>query len=111
MNFKSNRVYVFSAPVDMRKSYDGLYGLVRSEFDVLSGHLFLFVSHDRKRAKCLFWDGTGLNILMKRIEKGRFADILTRKEVSLNELKLFFEGSREVVKRLSPEDLSAQFLQ
>jgi hypothetical protein len=46
---------------------------------------------------------------MKRLEQGRFADIFTRKEVSFNELKLFFEGSREVVKRLSPEDLSDKF--
>ena len=110
MNFKSHRVYVFHTAVDMRKSYDGLHGLVRTEFDVLSGALFLFISRNRKRAKCLFWDGSGLNILMKRLERGRFADILTRKEVSLNELKLFFEGSREVVKRLSPEDLSGHFL-
>jgi len=109
VNFKSHQVYVFSTPTDMRKSYNGLHGLVRDEFDVLSGALFLFISHDRKRAKCLFWDGTGLNIFMKRLEQGRFADIFTRKEVSFNELKLFFEGSREVVKRLSPEDLSDKF--
>jgi transposase len=109
VNFKSQRVYVFSTPTDMRKSYDGLHGLVRSEFDVLSGSLFLFISHDRKRAKCLFWDGSGLNIWMKRKEKGRFADVFNRREVSFNELKLFFEGSSEVVKRLSPQDLSEHF--
>lgn len=109
MNFKSTRVYVFSGPVDMRRGYDGLYGLVRSEFDVLSGALFLFVSQDRKRTKCLFWDGTGLNVWQKRIEQGRFADIFQRKEITLNELKLFFEGSKEVVKRLSPQDLSDHF--
>lgn len=109
MNFKSSKVYVFSESVDMRRGYDGLYGLVRSEFDVLDGGLFLFISQDRKRAKCLFWDGTGLNVWQKRMERGRFADVFTRNEISLNELKLFFEGSREVVKRLSPQDLSHQF--
>lgn len=106
MNFKSSAVYVFGEPVDMRKQYDGLLGLVRSQFDVLSGMLFVFVSKDRTRAKCLFWDGSGLNIWAKRLERGRFADIFSRSELTMNELKLFFEGSSEVVRRLSPEDLS-----
>jgi transposase len=106
MNFKSSEIYVYAEPVDMRKQYDGLLGLVRGQFDVLSGMLFLFVSKDRTRAKCLFWDGSGLNIWGKRLEKGRFADIFSRTELTMNELKLFFEGSKEVVRRLSPEDLS-----
>jgi transposase len=93
----------------MRKQYDGLLGLVRSQFDVLSGTLFLFVSKDRTRAKCLFWDGSGLNIWSKRLEQGRFADIFSRRELTINELKLFFEGSAEVIRRLSPEDLSRRF--
>ena len=109
MNFKSNKAYVFSSPVDMRKQYDGLLGLVRQEFDVLSGSLFLFVSRDRTRAKCLFWDGSGLNIWSKRLERGRFADVFTRSELTVNELKLFFEGSTEVVRRLSPSDLSQHY--
>jgi transposase len=106
MNFKSSEVYVYCEPVDMRKQYDGLLGLVRSQFDVLSGMVFLFVSKDRTRAKCLFWDGSGLNIWAKRLERGRFADIFSRTQLTMNELKLFFEGSTEVVRRLSPEDLS-----
>lgn len=109
MNFKSNQVYVYGEPVDMRKQYDGLLGLVRSQFEVLSGMLFLFVSKDRTRAKCLFWDGTGLNIWAKRLEKGKFADVLTRNNLTINELKLFFEGSCEVNRRLSPHDLSMSF--
>jgi transposase len=106
VNFKSSAVYVYGEPVDMRRQYDGLLGLVRGQFDVLSGMLFLFVSKDRTRAKCLFWDGSGLNIWAKRLERGRFADIFSRPELTMNELKLFFEGSPEVVRRLSPEDLS-----
>ena len=109
MNFKSHQVYVYSSSVDMRKSYDGLHGLIREEFDVLSGALFLFVSKDRQRAKCLFWDGTGLNLWTKRLERGRFADVFSRAQLTLNELKLFFEGSKEVSRRLSPPDLSATF--
>jgi transposase len=110
MNFLSHKVMVYGEATDMRKQYDGLLGLVRGENDVLSGTLFLFVSKDRTRAKCLFWDGSGLNIWSKRLEKGRFADVFSRTELSINELKLFFEGSREVVRRLSPHDLSNHFL-
>lgn len=109
MNFKSHQTYVYSSPVDMRKSYDGLFALAKEKCDVLTGALFLFVSKDRTRAKCLFWDGTGLNLWMKRLERGRFADIFSRSELTLNELKLFFEGSREVIRRLSPQDLSDTF--
>jgi transposase len=109
MNFKSDEVYVYAELVDMRKQYDGLLGLVRNQFDILSGGLFLFVSKDRTRAKCLFWDGSGLNIWAKRLERGRFADIFSRRELTLNELKLFFEGSAEVIRRLSPVDLSRRF--
>ena len=109
MNFLSHKVMVFSEAVDMRKQYDGLLGLVRGQFDVLSGALFLFLSRDRTRAKCLFWDGSGLNIWSKRLERGRFADVFSRSEITINELKLFFEGSSEVVRRLSPQDLSNHF--
>lgn len=82
-------VFIYTRPVDMRKSYDSLYGLVRDR-SPLSGDVFLFLSKDRKRAKALFWDGTGLNIWMKRLEKGRFADILARDRLTSSELKLFF---------------------
>jgi transposase len=109
MNFLSHKVMVYSEPVDMRRQYDGLLGLVRGEYDVLLGTLFLFVSRDRTRAKCLFWDGSGLNVWGKRLERGRFADVFSRSELTLNELKLFFEGSSEVIRRLSPQDLSAHY--
>lgn len=101
-------VFVYSDPVDMRKSYDSLYGLVDGK-EILSGGVFLFVSKDRKRAKAMFWDGTGFNIWMKRLEKGRFADIFKREKITASELKLFFEGSKFVSKRVSPEDLTHRF--
>lgn len=91
--------------IDMRKSYDGLYGLIRSfHSDPLSGDLFLFLSRDRKKAKAMYWDGSGLVILMKRIERGRFANILARGTMSLSEVGLFFEGAGCVKERLSPLD-------
>jgi hypothetical protein len=55
------RVYAYPEPVDLRKGYDGLYGLVKVGLgrDPLGGHLYLFVSRTRKGCKVLFWDGTG----------------------------------------------------
>ncbi len=106
---KNNRVWVYCEYVDMRKSYDGLCGLVRDSFDVLSGDLFLFVSRNRRRAKALFFDGNGLNIWMKRMERDQFANILHRKEISVTELSLFFTGSQKVVNNLNGQDYSKDF--
>ena len=102
-------VYIYHKPTDMRKSYDSLCGLIRSTCDVLSGDIFLFVSKDRQKAKALFWDGTGFNIWMKRLEKGQFANILSRKHITTTELKLFLEGSRQVNLPLSPKDQTHKY--
>ena len=70
----ATRVYVAVEAVDMRKGFDGLYGLVRDQLgqDPLSGHLFLFSNRTRTRLKALVWDGSGLWVCAKRLEKGRF---------------------------------------
>ena len=105
-------VYAYGQPCDMRKSFDALCGLVTQALgrDFLSGDVFLFVGRDRKRAKALFWDGTGLCLYAKRLEKGRFAPLWQREsgaqplELTVSELALFLEGS-ELVGRapLSPK--------
>jgi len=94
------RVFAYTRPMDMRKQYDGLYALVVSELnaDLLSGDLFLFTNRRRTRAKVLLWDGTGLCIYQKRIERGRFASLWRGDdeesfEMTLSELALFLEGS------------------
>jgi transposase len=96
----SRRVRVFAYPraADLRKGYDGLYGLVQSAMggNVLSGDLFLFVNRRRDACKVLVWDGTGLCIFQKRLERGRFAslwrDDATSVQLTTNELALFIEG-------------------
>jgi transposase len=68
------RIFVCTRPTDMRKSFDGLLGMVH-EFlgqDPLSGHLFLFLNRRRDRAKILFWEPDGLVIWYKRLEAGTF---------------------------------------
>lgn len=101
------RVFAFSTAVDMRKSFDTLAALVTEELkkDVLCGDLFLFVGKDRRRAKVLFWDGTGLCLYSKRLEKGRFVAPWKREKkdaltLTMSELTLFLEGS-ELVGRVA----------
>lgn len=68
----SVRILLWSAPVDMRKGFDGLAGLVRSAGeDAFSGHLFVFVSRGRDRVKVLSWQRGGFVLWYKRIERGR----------------------------------------
>ena len=70
----ATKVYLATGATDMRKGFDGLFGLVRDELlcDPLSGHLFLFSNARRTRLKLLFWDASGLWLCAKRLERGRF---------------------------------------
>ena len=71
------RIFVCTKPADMRKSFDGLSGMVQEYLgqDPLSGHLFLFFNKRRDRAKILFWDRDGLLIIYKRLEAGTFQNL------------------------------------
>ena len=70
----ATRIYLAAGTTDMRKGFEGLYGLARGRLqcDPLSGHVFLFPNAQRNRLKILFWDGSGLWVCAKRLEKGRF---------------------------------------
>ena len=70
----ATRIYIALDPVDMRRGFNGLYGLVRDHLgeDPLSGHLFLFTNRARTRVKALVWDGSGLWVCAKRLERGCF---------------------------------------
>lgn len=68
------RVFLGVDPVDMRKSY-GLLSVVDNELkeNALHGGLFVFTNKCRNRVKILYWDGSGLWIFAKRLEKGTFS--------------------------------------
>ena len=93
-------VYAVAGPTDLRKSFDALAALVTHTLgrDVLSGELFLFVSRDARKARVLFYDGTGLCVYAKRLSRGRFtapwlAGGDAPRVLTTSELALFLEGS------------------
>lgn len=96
------QVFVCVQPTDMRKSFDGLSGMVRQilEQDPLSGALFLFRNRGRDRLKILYWDRDGLAIWYKRLERGSFqfpTDLTSSSEVAScqitsEELSLLLDG-------------------
>ena len=100
----------------MRASYDTLFAKAKGVLaqDPLSGHLFLFINSRRNSIKCLFYDGTGLVILAKRMERGVFSRInpMYQGELVLTaaEFALFFEGAN-LEKRFieSPAELKKSF--
>lgn len=100
---RQTRIWACAEPVNMHKSFDGLLATARQSLgrDPLEGDMFLFVSRDRKQARVLHWDGTGLVFTAKRLEKGRFnAPWEGHRDkpwcLTASELALFLEGSRLV---------------
>lgn len=71
----SLKVFLALEPCDMRKSFNGLHALARErlEEDPRSGALFVFSNRSHTRLKILYWDGTGLWVMIKRLEKGTFS--------------------------------------
>ena len=69
------KVFVALEPVDLRKSFSGLEGLVSERLgeELRQGALFVFTNRRHTRLKILYWDGTGLWLLMKRLEQGTFS--------------------------------------
>jgi transposase len=67
------RVFVGIEPVDMRGSFDALSGTVRRlSLDPTDGHIYLFFNRRRRLCKMIFFDGSGLCLFSKRLEKGTF---------------------------------------
>jgi transposase len=94
----ATRIFLAPGPTDLRRSFDGLHGLVRAQLqeDPRSGHLFLFCNRLRTRLKVLCFDGSGLWVCVKRLEKGRFtwpgAEVGTKVRLCAEELALLLGG-------------------
>lgn len=103
------RVHVYGQPVDMRKSFDGLYALTRQRLgaDPLSGDLYVFINRRATQIKVLYWDRTGFCVWAKRLEQGRFLSDWTQvatRQMDWTGLKLLLEGieANVVRKRYRP---------
>lgn len=97
-DFEKSHVFVYQEAVDMRAGFERLSFLIRERFkqDVLEGHLFLFLGKNRKRLKVLFFDRSGLVLISKRLESGKFmaiVDLCDVREITLMELKFLMTGS------------------
>jgi transposase len=96
---RRTKVFVCKEPTDMRASYDTLFSKAKGVLsqDPFSGHLFVFINSRRTSIKCLYYDGTGLVLVCKRLEKGLFSRLnpMYQGEIVLTaaEFALFFEGA------------------
>src|ERR1700743_2239124 len=91
------KVFVYSEYVDLRAGVDKLSWLVREKLgrELVGGALFLFLGNNRRRLKALCYDGTGLLLIAKRLERGRFMRLeeLEEKEINVDELDWLLRGS------------------
>ena len=96
------RVFVYREEVDMRCGFERLHSYCVHQMMAImdQGHVYVFFGKNRRRMKLLVYDGTGLVLIAKRIERGRFMsleELLGRGEITTEELKLILHGS--VIKR------------
>lgn len=94
---KNLRIFIYKDQIDMRCGFEKLHYFIKSVMgqDLNQGHLYLFFGKNRRRLKCLFFDGTGLVQVSKRIERGRFMSKLELGEIAditLQEFKQVFNG-------------------
>lgn len=92
------RVFVYSSAIDMRAGFEKLHSFcvhhMQAKMD--QGHVYLFFGKNRRRLKVLIYDGSGLVLISKRIERGSFmahSELMGRAEITIEELKLIIHGS------------------
>lgn len=92
---ESHRFFVFCKPTDMRKSFDGLSGLVTNGMsrNPLSGDVYVFVNKNRNLMKLLHFTFGGFVLYYKRLERGTFEiNFNDNIEISYTELTLIMAG-------------------
>ncbi len=102
---KGLRVFLYQDSIDMRSGFEKLSYFVRDKMknNINQGHLYLFFGKNRKRLKALYYDGTGLVLIAKRIERGKFmarCELGDMSEINIVELKQIFNGGLLVRPRL-----------
>lgn len=107
--------YLYAGNADMRKSFDGLCGIIQSqmELNALSGSVFIFMNRRRTQVKLLLWEGDGFSIYYKRLEKGTFElpvsnSQLTTVSLDARQLQFILQGVslRKVVYRSRLQKIS-----
>jgi transposase len=93
------RVFIYSNPIDMRRGFEKLSCYIREDLseDLLAGQFFLFLGKNRRRLKVLYYDGTGLILVTKRLEEGIFMSVHELSdvhEITSAEMALIFSGNR-----------------
>ena len=90
------RILAYREPVDMRKQFDGLLGVVTNVLaeDPLTGTLFVFFNRRRNYLKLVYWDRTGFCLFAKRLERGRFVlpSSAAKQELSTQAFRLLLDG-------------------
>lgn len=91
--------YVYKHPTDCRKGHNGLMQLVVSVLkkELCSGAIFLFVSKDRKTAKAIKWEGTGLMMFHKKMERGKimpFSSTESTLQITPEQLMSILSGAK-----------------
>lgn len=91
------RVFVYGEAIDMRAGFTKLQGLVTEGMkgNLFEGSLFLFLGKNRRRAKVLVFDGTGLILIIKRLDRGHFmpvTDFFETGEIAIGELERILDG-------------------
>lgn len=89
----SHRYFLYQGHCDMRKSFDGLCGVVASELKrkVISGEVFVFLNRQRTHIKLLHWEHGGFVLYYKRLEQGSFS-LPKKEQLSWSDLVLMIEG-------------------
>jgi transposase len=95
---KGLRIFVYRESIDMRCGFEKLHSYCVHQMQAImdQGHVYLFFGKNRRRIKILVYDGSGLVLIAKRIERGSFmarSELMDRSEITQNELELIIHGS------------------